>query len=227
MNLTLRIRIIQLAVWLLRFTSFGWRLTIGALSILMNLAIRVGQARGHRRVKTLQKAVAVLQEKSNSIVAELQILGSLSDDHRQQVLAVASALLGENKHLQIAVSELRSARLPGSVVLTHALTHMQHMGFNRQRKVLSLKRISSRIDRDTFYLDLLLWLVIPSAYSEELLGDLDEEYLLRTSAEGEAGARAWYLDQVATTVKDLVWKKIERVAAIGTLIDLLGRWFRG
>lgn len=68
--------------------------------------------------------------------------------------------------------------------------------------------------------------MIPVAYGEELLGDLSEEYSLRHQTDGEAGARTWYREQVARTLKDCVWKKIERLAAIGTLIDLASRWFK-
>jgi hypothetical protein len=227
MKLTFRMRVIRLALWLFHLTSFGWILRVKAFGILVHLAVGFGQARDHRRAKTLKKTVAVWREKSNSIIAELEILSSLPSDRRQQALAARSALLEEAKHLRTAASELGSARIPGAAVLTHALTRMQYKAFSRQRKPQAILRIASRVNCDTFYWDLLLWLVIPGAYSEELFGDLDEEYLLRTSTDGEASAKAWYLDQVTTTIGDFIWKKIERVAAIGTLIDLAGRWFRG
>jgi hypothetical protein len=79
---------------------------------------------------------------------------------------------------------------------------------------------------ENFYWDLLLWFVLPVAYGEELLGDLNEEYLLRLSSEGEGRARTWYRDQVVRTVTDNLWQKLERIAIVGALIDLLDRWFR-
>jgi hypothetical protein len=94
-----------------------------------------------------------------------------------------------------------------------------------KRKNDSFSRIVSRIDSDTFYWDLFLWLVVPGD-SDTLLGDLNEEYRLRHSTEGEARARAWYRNQASTTFWNYLWKTIERLVAIGTLIDLFSPWFR-
>ena len=106
------------------------------------------------------------------------------------------------------------------------LTYVREKLGKQKRRAGSFRVIIDRIDSDTFYYDLLLWILVPVAYGEELLGDLNEEYSLRHSSHGVAGAKAWYRAQVARTLKDYFWSKIERVAAIGTLIDLLDQWFR-
>ena len=90
---------------------------------------------------------------------------------------------------------------------------------------MSLSRIASKIDSDTFYWDLLFWLVVPDARVEEMLGDLGEEYLIRASNNEVAKARAWYRHQVVKSASDYFWERIVRIAAVGALIDLIRRWF--
>ena len=72
---------------------------------------------------------------------------------------------------------------------------------------------------ETFYENLLLWLVVPVGWSETLIGDLSEELNLRMDEEGDTSARAWYRKQAWTTAKHLIWDKVERLVAVGTLIE--------
>ena len=58
------------------------------------------------------------------------------------------------------------------------------------------------------------------------LGDLAEEFQLRLVAVGERKAVAWYGEQVRTTVSAHIWQKLERLTAIGTLIDFVSRLLR-
>jgi len=175
-----------------------------------------------RRFKTFEDAAASWTERANSITAELQ--HPLTEEHRKQMLVVASALQEECKHLRAIPSTWTLS--PGATVVMFVITYAQYILGNLQRENQSFSRIIGGIEGDTFYLDLLLWFVLPGGYSEELLGDLNEEYLLLNSTDGAARARAWYRHQVITTIRDCLWKRIERLAAIGTLIDLFGRWFR-
>ena len=95
----------------------------------------------------------------------------------------------------------------------------------RQKNSESLQRIIAGITGDLFYRDLALWLIVPGSHSEELLGDLNEEYLLRYSSDSELNARSWYQHQAAMTIKGCIWERIERLAAIGTLVDWVRHWF--
>ena len=179
-----------------------------------------------RRAKNFANAATKFNERAGSLLQELKTLERLPKYRQVRVLAVRQALLEEHKHLQVIASNLHYDPAPIMALLMPAFGYVQGRLLKRRRKTASFKKIIDRIDSDTFYWDLLLWLVIPVAYGEELLGDLNEEYSDRHSTNGEAGAKAWYRDQVARTLKDCLWKRIERMAAVGTLIDLLDRWFR-
>jgi hypothetical protein len=230
----LRIRISSLVFRIHRARSCYWRfmahllasLAEGILSLDQRI-IRLDQRRSRRKFEKLMNAVADWKERVTAIMPEVQTLGHLTESRKNQVLAASSALLDERKYHEVSASKLMSSRspTPGLVVLRRMVAHVQIRLDSIQGKTHSFLRIISRIDCDTFYGDLLLWLILPGSYEEALLGDLNEEYLLRRSTEGEARARAWYGDQVARTLKDCVWEKIERLAAIGTLIDLFCRWF--
>jgi hypothetical protein len=103
---------------------------------------------------------------------------------------------------------------------------MKDSATNLGQKRDALKRIIRNPGSDTFYCDLLLWLIVPGEHSEELCGDLIEECSLRSSTEGEAAAKAWYRNQVIRSVHDYVWKRLERLAAIKFLMDTIRWWFR-
>jgi hypothetical protein len=180
----------------------------------------------HHGVEAWKKASASWRARCDSFCAECHAISQAGDRptevRRQCLLTTQSALLAEHEQLQAAAAELKSPAW-----MTYMLVYVQDGIFRSGRKREAFLRILSQIENTrTFYWDLLLWLVIPSSHSEELLGDLAEEYQLRNATEGEALARAWYGHQVITTLSDRLWKRIERLAAIGTLIDLVGRWFR-
>lgn len=89
------------------------------------------------------------------------------------------------------------------------------------RKAESLKRLVSQIDSPNFLWDLVIWVVVSDAYVEELLGDLNEEYLLQQAKHGEGFAKDWYWRQTTKTLRDSVWNTIDRIVAISSLIDLI------
>ena len=199
--------------------NYYWRLIVSLLALPANAM----NALSKRRIETFTHAAGKYSQRTKSLLSELKTFDQLEEPRKKELLAARAALLVE---LSEFASKVRSYRSPGAALLMptfmYVLTHLTR----RERKVKSLKMIIERIDSATFYCDLLLWAVTPSSYSEELLGDLNEEYLLRRSTDGERVAKTWYRDQVTRTLKDCLWKRIERMAAVGTLIDLLDRWFR-
>jgi hypothetical protein len=87
------------------------------------------------------------------------------------------------------------------------------------RELESLRKLLQQDDEAAnFYLDLILWLLLPTETGETMLGDLKEEFPLKVQELGERGARAWYRSQVFSTVKARLWRLIE----IG--MTLMGLW---
>ena len=230
MNLSRRIRIASLFFGIHRLRTRFWFLLAHLLRIPVKLVIAMIHSTSQCKVKKINKTTATLLKRVDSIVPELKNLNQLTERRRNQVLVALSALLEESAHLraqlQAFASEPRTYSAPGLTVLTTTIGYFEIKLADIKQKTTSFSRLISRIDSDDFYGELLLWLIVPSVDSEALMGDLSEEYLLQISTKGEDGARAWYRYQVATTVRDCIWKKFERLAAIGTLIDLVGRWFR-
>jgi len=225
-NLPWRIQIGSLAFWIHRAGTRYWWFMAHLLGIPAKLIITVAQSTSRRRLEKLRRAADDLHDRVISITPELQTLDLLTPHRKNELLAAHSALLREAEQLQGVASKMTSYRPPGASVLLPPMTYVQRKLISRQSKTHSFRKIIARVDCDTFYWDLLLWLVLPGGYSEALLGDLNEEYMLRHSSEGEAGARIWYRNQTTLTLKDFFWKNIERWAALGTLIDLLDRWLR-
>jgi hypothetical protein len=159
----------------------------------------------------------------DSLMPELQTLNQLTEDRKRQVLAASSSLLQENDNLREIVLNSVSTPAPGTAVLVYMLRRSKIRVERLQRRHASFSRIASSIGSQTFYGDLLLWL---AGGSEEMLGCLNEEYQLRISSDGEGNARDWYYDQAIASVRVFLWTKIERLAAVGALIDLISRWFK-
>ncbi len=230
MNLGRRIRIASLVFGIHGLRTRFWFFMAHLLKIPAKLVVTMTHSTSQRRVKKISKAAAMLHKRVDSIMPELQNLNQLTEHRRNRVLAARSVLLEESKHLrgqlQAFASEPGSYSAPGANALMTTVGYFQIKLAGIGRKTASFSRLISRIDCDTFYGELLLWLVVPCVDSEALTGDLSEEYLLQTSTKGEAGARAWYRDQVKRTLRNFLWEKLERLAAIGTLIDLVGRRFR-
>jgi hypothetical protein len=225
-NLPRRLRIGSLVFKIYRAGTYYWLFIANLLALPVKVVAALVPWTIRRRHAKFTNAATKFNERANSILQELKTLDRLTKYRQRSVLAARHALLEEHKHLQVFASNLRSYRAPGTALLMPTVVYIQSRLTRRKRKIASFKKIVDRIDSDTFYWDLSLWVVIPVAYGEELLGDLNEEYLLRYSKDGKGGARNWYRNQVARTLKDCLWKKVERLAAIGTLIDLLDRWFR-
>jgi hypothetical protein len=226
MNLTYRIRISRMALGILNLRRGLLTLKIYALGKLVDLMVTLAQARNKRALETFKKACASYSERNKALLVEVSNLKRLPEDSRRQLLGTVSALQQEGKNLQMAASNWVYPRPMGAAVLDVILTHEHSKAINGKRRCESLSRIISRIKCDTFYWDLLIWFIVPGSRCEELLGDLNEEYLLRILSDGEASARAWYRYQGITTTAHLLWMKIECLAAVGTLIDLVGRWFK-
>jgi hypothetical protein len=138
-------------------------------------------------------------------------------------------LLAEQSRLLIAGEALKGPHSNLGTATFHYMLHAIQASVGRfSRKQKALLRILSRPDDSpTFYCDLLLWLVLPGSHSEDLLGDLMEEYQLRSDTDGEARARSWYHEQVISTIMEHVpFKRIFAVlAAIWTLLEAAYRYF--
>jgi hypothetical protein len=94
------------------------------------------------------------------------------------------------------------------------------------RKLESLKKLLQQDDEaGSFYLNLFLWLLLPTELGETMLGDLREEFPLKIQELGERGARAWYRNQVFSTVKARLWRLIEIGLTLMSLWNFIG-WAR-
>jgi hypothetical protein len=229
MNVQRRLKITSLLVWLKRFRLVRLKLVTMPVLGVGHLARALVQKRIHRSVKELQKGVEAHRATVASYNAEYQsaLAEGLTEDRRNHLVALRSALLAESQRLRGRCAELQ---LPhpffGSAALILILTGTQRKLLSLQRRNEAFGRILSQIETsETYYWDLLLCVVLPGEYIDEQLGDLNEEYLLRCATEGEIIARAWYCDQVMRSVKDRLLHKIERFVAFGTLIDFAHRWF--
>jgi hypothetical protein len=230
MNTERRVRIASLVFWIHRFRAHFWRLLTYPLNIWVKIEVNIIHRTSHRRAIRFQEAVASWNKRVNLLMPELQSLSGLTEARKTKVLNLRSALLDESKQLQDTAQMMRvtpeTNSFPGANALLTTAGYFKIKLTDISRKTSSFRTLLSRIESDTFYWDLLLWLIVPGVDSDALLGDLTEEYPLQVSTLGDEGARAWYRYQVATTVRDCVWKKLERILAIGTAIDLIDRWFR-
>lgn len=94
---------------------------------------------------------------------------------------------------------------------------MQRTVSLRQRQLASFVGILQDIESDTFYADIALWSLLPTARCEELLGDLKEEYALRVKVDAR-DALAWYRSQVVRTIGNFLWDKLKRITAIASML---------
>jgi hypothetical protein len=186
----LRIKILRFAVSVIRFRFSCLMVKARAMEPTVNLVCWVSKIRTHRKVEILIADCDNCVERSTSIQNQLRTIGSLNQEQKQNLLAAASAMRKEFEYLQDRCSTFAGPRPLGANTLTYALEYLKYSTTNLGRKNESLKRITLNAESDTFYCDILLWLIVPSAHSEELIGDLTEEYRLRISTEGKADARA-------------------------------------
>jgi hypothetical protein len=178
------------------------------------------------KINQLRDTVTIWKKRYSSISAELETLSGETAQRKQEVLAIRASLLEEAKQLKLAASRLGFGLRWGMSVMTYTAMSLEESYLSTKRSGDSLCRIVSKTDSPTFYWDLLLWCLVPGINSEEMLGDLNEEYLLRAFDYGEASAKGWYQHQVVTTIMQYLWKRVERIATIATLIDLVERWLK-
>lgn len=180
-----------------------------------------------RKIQETTKSLNRVTQRLLSLAKELKTLDNERAPRKQELLATKAALLEEAEQLQLDASRMmKTGASWATPVLKYAETSLDESCFSIQKNSESLCRILVRIDSATFYWDLLLWFLIPGVHSEEMLGDLNEEYLLRVSDDGDANANAWYQHQALATIMRYLWKRIERIATVATLIDLIERWFK-
>jgi hypothetical protein len=163
-----------------------------------------------------------LQRRAAALSEEVKRASHLPEKRQVELRNAAMALRTEANNYCARV-KFRLALPTSLVVIKPVVGYLNQKLLRRQQKMIAFEALISRVDSDTFYFDLILWFFLPVDFSEALLGDLNEEYLIRKSTDGPVRARTWYRHQVGTTAKDFLWRKIERLAAIGTLLDLLFR----
>lgn len=218
----LRLLVCKLLFWLFKTQCGSWRFISYPVRKLAELVIVLTTQRAEHKLEVLRKAVAHHTKDTQALLAECTFQ-PLQGTRREYVLAKKSALDEQSQHIHSALSKLQQPTIAASLLLP-LLICMQGIFIKRRRSADALKRLISEADiSSTFYCDVLLWLFVPC---EELIGDLAEEYLLRSASEGELIARAWYREQVIRTVCHHLWKKIERLAALGTVIDYVCRLFK-
>jgi hypothetical protein len=232
MNLRRRITITQIPLWYIRVRAVAFLLATRLLIIFGKLHValvsKFARWRIHLKVEALKKTANSLSVRNTLFTAECQafLKAPTGEIRRQQLLATYSVLHAENARIQAAVVELQSPQpIGGGVTMwIFILEPIKDRLLRNQRSSAALKRIVSQIQTSpNFYWDLLLWFVVPGGFVDDQLGDLNEEFLLRLSSDGEAPANAWYRHQVVSSIVDHLWAKIERLIAIGTLIDWLFR----
>lgn len=225
MNLKRRHRIAKLAAILIILRANILRVAMQLITSLLDLRTSFLD-RKTRKAEKLGQSVANWQARWNSIAENMKTLNGETELRKQVVLSARTALIEEHKQLQVAASRLKIGLHWGVGILTYTAESLKESYFSTKKHSEAFCRIISRIDSGTFYWDLLLWVLVPELHSEELLGDLNEEYLLRVSEDGELSAKAWYQHQAVATIMQYFWKRVERVVTVATLIDLIERWLK-
>ena len=217
--LTRRVKIARIIFWVY---GMPMRLWYRALRALVPIVIAVVSARVRRRHRALLASAAELTKQCAAVSREVAEIGSLSETRKRVLLAINAAL--QKKADAWRASRAALSTPPEMVVITPVLDYLLRSTHHRQHKTASFKQVIGRIDADTFYFDLLLWFVLPAAFSDDLLGDLNERYVIKCEKDGRVRAHAWYRHQVKTTLADCFWQKLCRLAAVATLLDILTRW---
>ncbi len=223
MNLILRTAIAKICIAVFYVRARTLLFNAKVIMQFSKLSVWIGRARAKRHIKPYREAVDDFQKRSNALLSELKNFNELPENRRQQVLATRSSLMEEAQSLKTIIAKLAPIYNPGATAIVYVANRAMSKVQRLEQRYKSLSRILSTVNSANFYWDVLLWLV---GGSEAMLGDLNEEYLLRIANDGEPGARAWYCDQAISTARDYLWKKIERLAAVGALIDLIDRWFK-
>lgn len=173
MNLRRRIRIGTIVMKTYGAGIYFWMLIIGLIWLPVNAVAPIVKWTVRRRVERYTNVASKYKERTDSILQELQTFDRLSEHRKAQLVAARAALLEDYKQLQLFVSQLNAYRAPGMALLVPTVTYIQTKLERRRRKLHSIKKLFDKINGDTFYWDLVLWIAIPVAYSEELLGDLN------------------------------------------------------
>ena len=195
-----RVKVAALALTIYTLPGHCWvRVIRASQRPLQIFGTSVGRRMARKRAAVFT-AGSALAERFAALTREVQQSGGLSGDHKRQVLEAQAALLKQKESWDAAC--LAANAPPPSIELLAVVTdHLLHKFLRRQHKTLSFKRVLARIDDDIFYFDLLLWFVLPAAFSDHLLGDLNEEYAIKSEKLGRAYANVWYRHQVSTTLE--------------------------
>lgn len=219
----IRLRIASLVVHGQRLAFYSWTPVIKTIHHFASQSLYQRQ----QQWQEITSAVERHSEQAAKCASAMKSIASVEEAQRNQVLATKAALVQEGARIRADIAHFRVARNRTAQFWTVALELVQSRLERRQKRLQSLGSIVRRIDQDTFYGELLLWLLLSSAHSEEMSGDLSEEYALHRVEKGDVEAAAWYRSQVFRTLRDRFWETVQQLAAIGTLIDIFVQWFRG
>ena len=125
----------------------------------------------------------------------------------------------------------------GSLLEEKETTHMVTKAIHRHKRsvrVLELAEhfipmLKRHVKRDAITAEVpssarLLLLLIPRKVRENLVGDLEEEFLTRVLPNyGLTLARKWYWQQVITSLCPIVWEQFKRVAGLVLLWKVVRR----
>jgi hypothetical protein len=221
-------------VWRAVVTAYSWRIRVFYFAIqLLHVPVVVFRGAGAvarsvngRRVARLTRAAAQLKQRSDALLPVLRSLKQLPETERAMVLGDYGRLQQESKTMVAVLTSFTPYTPPGEGVLRGAVRRARRSHARLVSRLESLRKIGEGINGETFYWELALWVAVPGIHGDELLGDLAEEYLLRCSRHGASAAFEWYREQALSTVRDCLWKRIQRIASLGAFIDLILRWMR-
>jgi hypothetical protein len=225
-----RLMVSWLAVGAIGVRLSALKIALKAIVAPVKLAFDFVQRRRVQRLEGLKGVIGSFKMRGESFIAECRSLPETNpfanELRRRQLETTRSALLAEATRINSVAQDLNSPN-PIRAVLAQMLESMRRRSSNIKRKQEALVTIISQVETAPNYCwSLLLWFFLPGGSIEEQMGDLSEELDLRTAFDGEALANAWYRREVFRSVRDRLWAKIERLAAIGTLIDFLIRWLK-
>ena len=195
MNLQRRVNITALVVRIYKIQSRCFLLMIDVIRLPVTVVVAiagVSKWATRRRVSQLTRVANEHSNRTSVVLFELNAADPPTADRKAHLVAMCAVLAEEGKRLQTSCSNFKAYGVPGAAVALPVIVYAKGVVHRHALKTESLKKIVHGINSDTYYWDLLLWIVAPGTHGEDILGDLNEEYLLRQSKEGDVVARAWY-----------------------------------
>jgi hypothetical protein len=195
---------------------------VRTLRLINDAVLCLNRAAQQIRGQYLKRQTAILLRESEPIVSECHKinLGTSTLTQMERQLAVEAGKTLSTQSLALIARMQRQVPIVGRGIILYSAQSLEQKHLANMKKIEALKEIISlKFDDSTFYYALVLWLVMPPIHVDSCLGDLDEEYMLRRLSMGDAVAKAWYQNQVVSSAKSYLWARVERLVAIGSLIE--------